>query len=180
GGVYLTYSNGSSRTIPDFCSDSSVVFDMYCTGASTFASSGYVCPIGCSNGACVNTTTQIPSGCNYNNPSCPTGYTCTNNYCVAPIATPSASCQWVSAPCSYYGAVWSSPAVECTAATNGTFAMVGSSGYRAESYTNEHWNSCFTQRAQCICTASVNYAPPSPHMGFVIVNTKPWWCFWCN
>ena len=55
GYVRILYSNSTVRYISDFCSqaDSNVVFDMYCNGTAAYASQGYVCPNGCSDGACV-------------------------------------------------------------------------------------------------------------------------------
>ncbi|MFA5246998.1 MAG: dockerin type I domain-containing protein, partial [Candidatus Micrarchaeia archaeon] len=68
--VRITYSNGTSRTIYDFCYDSGIVFELYCSSTSSYASSGYVCPQGCSNGACVSATvTAIPTPSHTPSPS---------------------------------------------------------------------------------------------------------------
>jgi len=74
--VRILYSNSTARYVSDFCSqaDSQVVFDMYCNGTTAYASQGYVCPNGCSDGACVNATPSV-----YPTPASGTIVSCTDS-----------------------------------------------------------------------------------------------------
>ena len=131
------------------------------------------------------TKTPTPSACveagrvayNYSGaPTCCVGLILNNSavsatsisvlgYCTYPVPPVAPNCSWVTIGCSYYGAYWSGKPIECNAANEGKVGMGPSNvlggAYVPESYTSEHWNTCFTPRAKCSC-GNVAIPTPSP------------------
>ncbi|MBI2057048.1 hypothetical protein HYT91_02220 [Candidatus Pacearchaeota archaeon] len=73
-GNVVASSPTSSIDVTDLCSDSTKVVEYFCNPDKTQSGETYTCPNGCSNGACVSSTTT-----NQTNTTSATTYTCTDS-----------------------------------------------------------------------------------------------------